>query len=212
MPPLNASTRKALAKSFIENVVLAQYRQLTGWQAVTQQTAQIDSGYLGQHLVSIISGTPGRGPGSKGKGLDLTDGSEIKTASTLGGIDKPRWNHTSFGNGRNVAAYLQSPNVYFVLFDTVTKEAEFPLRIRVRRVSPTSDGPFRDVVEAWAGSASSGNFQLHPPCWRDDSRATNASRHLVLPLIFEAVQQEIPGVDFMKIVHWNLQPGKTAEA
>lgn len=205
-------TRKALAKSFIENVVLAQYRQLTGWQEVTQQTAQIDSGYLGQHLVSIISGTSGRGPGSKGKGVDLTDGSEIKTASTLGGIDKPRWNHTSFGNTQKVDAYLASPNIYFVLFDTVEKYEEFPLRIRVWRVAPTADMLFRRVVTTWTATASSGNFQLHPPCWSPESVVTNEAGNLVLPLIFEAVQQEIPGVDFMKITRWNLQPAKCSPA
>jgi hypothetical protein len=42
--PYDQTTRKALAKSFIENVILAQYHQLTGWQKVTQQTAQLDSG------------------------------------------------------------------------------------------------------------------------------------------------------------------------
>lgn len=54
MATYNVTTRKALAKSFIENVVLAQYRQLTGWQEVTRQTSQIDSGYLGQHLVGHV--------------------------------------------------------------------------------------------------------------------------------------------------------------
>lgn len=66
--PYDAATRKALAKSFIENVILAQYHQLTGWQKVTHQTAQLDSGYLGQHMVSLISGTPGRGPWTSSPG------------------------------------------------------------------------------------------------------------------------------------------------
>jgi hypothetical protein len=203
----NITTRKALAKSFIENVVLAQYRQLTGWQQVTEQTAQIDSGYLGQHLVSIVSGIPGRGRGSKGKGLDLTDGSEIKTASTLGGVDKPRWNHSSLGNAAKCASYLASPAIYFVLFDTLAKTEEFPLRIRIWRVAPATDRLFSAVVKTWASTASSGNFQLHPPCWQDGSLATNEAGNLILPLMFEAVQQEIPGVDFMKITRWEMKPG-----
>lgn len=207
VPVYNVTTRKALATSFIENVVLAQYRQLTGWQEVTQQTSQIDSGYLGQHLVSLVSGTLGRGRGSRGKGFDLADGSEIKVASTLGGIDVPRWNHGSFGNRARVDEYLKNPNVYFVLFDTTERNQEFPLRIRVFRVSPRSDPAFSRVVRTWASRTSSGNFQLHPPCWRDVSIARNESGSLELPLIFEAVQQEIPGVDFMKITHWDLHPG-----
>jgi MamI-like restriction endonuclease len=207
VPEYNVTTRKALAKSFIENVVLAQYRQLTGWQEVTQQTSQIDSGYLGQHLVSLVSGTLGRGRGGRGKGFDLVDGSEIKVASTLGGIDVPRWNHSSFGNRARVDVYLEHPFVYFLLFDTTQQHQEFPLRIRVWRVSPTTDPAFSNVVRTWAEGKSSGNFQLHPPCWKDESIATNRCGDLDLPLIFEAVQQEIPGVDFMKITRWDLSPG-----
>lgn len=212
MPDYNVTTRKALAKSFIENVVLAQYRQLTGWQEVTQQTSQIDSGYLGQHLVSLVSGTLGRGLGSRGKGVDLADGSEIKVASTLGGTDVPRWNHTSFGNPKNVASYLKNPHIYFLLFDTTVKGEEFPLRIRIWRVSPATDTAFSAVVRNWASKKSSGNFQLHPPCWDDSSLVTNKSGNLSMPLTFEAIQQQIPGVDFMKITHWDLKPGSSKSA
>lgn len=207
--PYDETTRKGLAKSFIENVILAQYHQLTGWQQVTQQTAQIDSGYLGQHLVSLISGTPGRGAGSRGKGYDLVDGSEIKTASSLGAIDQPRWNHGSFATKKNVDAYLASRYVYFVLFDTTNRNAEFPLRLRVWRVSPASDPAFVSVVRNWQAEATSGNFQLQPPRWQTGSRVTNLGGNLELPLIFEAVQLEIDGVDFMKIVGWDLRAAKS---
>lgn len=203
--PYDDDTRRALAKSFIENVVLAQYRQLTDWQKVTAQTSQLDSGYLGQHLVSLISGTPGRGRGSRGKGHDLLDGSEIKVASTLGAIDVPRWNHAGFRDQSKVARYLQSPHVYFVLFDTTRKTEEFPLRIRVWRVSPGSDAVFSSVVKDWASRKTSGNLQLHPPCWRDDSIARNDCGNVEMPLIFEAIQREIEGVDFMGIVRWQLR-------
>lgn len=210
--PFDEPTREALSKSFIENVVLAQYHQLTGWQKVTQQSAQLDSGYLGQHLVSLISGTPGRGAGSRGKGHDLVDGSEIKAASALGGIDAPRWNHASFWKPQKVSEYLRSPFVYFVLFDTVTRYEEFPLRLRVWRVAPRSDPAFSRVVQNWAAGKSSGNFQLHPPCWREGSKVTNEAGNLTLPLIFEAVQREIEGVDFMDIVKWDLSRAKSKAA
>jgi hypothetical protein len=210
--PYDEPTRAALAKSFIENVVLAQYRQLTGWQKVTQQTSQLDSGYLGQHLVSLISGIPGRGPGSRGKGYDLVDGSEIKVASSLGAIDVPRWNHTGFGNRAKLSAYLQNPSVYFVLFDTPTRNEEFPLRIRVWRVRSKTDSAFTDIVNRWANLESSGNFQLHPPCWRDGSIARNECGNVEMPLIFEALQQGIDGVDLMRITSWNLRSRKSKVA
>jgi hypothetical protein len=207
--PHDTETRKALAKSFIENVVFAQYRQLTGWQQVTQQSAQLDSGYLAQHRVSLVSGTPGRGPGSRGKGDDLLDGSEIKAASTIGAIDVPRWNHANLGRKDKVKAYLANPYVYFVLFDTEVRGEVFPLRIRVWRVAPQRDQAFTVVVKTWATGKSSGNFQLHPPCWRAESVARNESGNLRLPLIFEAVQREIEGVDFMDIAVWNPRAGKS---
>lgn len=210
--PYDTSTRQALAKSFIENVVLAQYRQLTGWQKVTQQTSQLDSGYLGQHLVSLISGTPGRGRGSRGKGHDLIDGSEIKVASTLGAIDVPRWNHGAFRDQSKVNRYLESPRVYFVLFDTPQKTEEFPLRIRVWRVSPMTDAVFSNVVKTWASRKSSGNFQLHPPCWRDDSIVRNECGNIEMPLVFEAMQREIEGVDFMGILRWEMRSRKSKAA
>jgi hypothetical protein len=206
---LDDSTRAALAKSFIENVVLAQYRQLTGWQRVTAQSAQLDSGYLSQHLVSLISGVMGRGPGSRGKGHDLLDGSEIKAASTLGAIDEPRWDHSAFASKTKIATYLENPHIYFVLLDTLNRHEEFPLRIRVWRVSPRTDSAFAQVVRSWAAGRSSGNFQLHPPCWREGSVARNKCGHLKLPLIFEAVQKPIDGVDLMEIVVWNLRRRKS---
>lgn len=207
--PYDEPTRQALAKSFIENVVLAQYHQLTGWQKVTRQTAQLDSGYLGQHLVSLISATPGRGAGGRGKGHDLVDGSEIKAASALGGIDQPRWNHTSFGKPENVDAYLKSKFIYFILFDTTTRYEEFPLRLRVWRVAPASDSAFVRIVRNWAKETTSGNFQLQPPRWQEGSRVTNLGGNLELPLIFAAVQREIEGVDFMDIVTWRLAPAES---
>lgn len=77
------------------------------------------------------------------------------------------------------------------------------LRLRVWRVAPRTDTVFASVVKKWAKRKSSGNFQLHPPCWQEGSRVTNESGNLELPMIFEAVRREIEGVDFMDIVTWN---------
>lgn len=205
--PYDTETRKALTKSFIENVVFAQYRQLTGWQKVTGQSAQLDSGYLAQHLVSLISGVPGSG--IRGRGDDLVDGSEIKAASTIGARDTPRWNHASFGQVKNVNKYLTNPYIYFALFDTADRDKEVPLRLRVWRVAPQRDQAFVDVVRGWEATTKSGNFQLHPPLWQAGSLATNNAGNLCLPLIFEAVQREIEGVDFMDIDTWNPYAGRS---
>lgn len=198
--------RRGLAKSFIEDAVIGQYRQLVRWQHITGQSAQIDSGYLGQHLVSLVSGKAGRGRGSRGKGADLDDGSEIKIASTLGGVDKPRWNN-KLNTPQAVATYLGNPAIYFGLFDTLEKREDFPVRVRVWIVEPPNDAVFCNVVRTWAGKQTSGNFQLHPPCWSASNVATNESGNIELPLAFQAVQLDIEGVDYLEVEHWDLNPG-----
>ncbi|MCY4423408.1 MAG: MamI family restriction endonuclease [Acidimicrobiaceae bacterium] len=207
---LDEQVRRGLAKSFIEDAVIGQYRQLVRWQHITGQSAQIDSGYLGQHLVSLVSGKAGLGRGSRGKGNDLRDGSEVKIASTLGGVDKPRWNN-KLSTAQAVATYLENPAIYFGLFDTLEKGQDFPVRVRVWTVEPAKDEAFRNVVIRWADRQTSGNFQLHPPCWSDSNVATNQSGNIALPLAFRAMQLDIEGVDYLVVEHWDPAPGGCSE-
>ena len=207
---LDEQVRRGLAKSFIEDAVIGQYRQLVRWQHITGQSAQIDSGYLGQHLVSLVAGKRGRGRGSRGKGADLHDGSEVKIASTLGGVDKPRWNN-KLNTPAAVTTYLQNPAIYFGLFDTLDKGEDFPVRVRVWIVEPRTDKAFRNVVRTWANKQTSGNFQLHPPCWSDSDVATNQSGNVALPLAFRAIQLDIEGVDYLEVEHWDPKPGNCSE-
>ncbi|HUW10297.1 MAG TPA: MamI family restriction endonuclease [Anaerolineae bacterium] len=55
--------------------------KLAAWSQVTHQTAQARMGYVGQHLVSVVTGCPGGKSGARGKDLLLPDGgfAEIKT-------------------------------------------------------------------------------------------------------------------------------------
>jgi len=76
---LNKKNKEILAKKFIEEVILPQWKQLGSWNKLTSQTSQLDFGYLSQHLVSILSGIEGNN--QRGKGDDLKDGSEVKSAS-----------------------------------------------------------------------------------------------------------------------------------
>ena len=193
-------TRLALSKQFIESVIFNQYRQLVSWNSVTGQSSQIDSGYLGQQLVSIITGIPGCG--NRGKGKDLEDGSEVKTASTLSGVDIPRWNN-NLKTQVKVNEYLGFPAIYFVLFDTPNREQSFPLRVRIWKVCPKNDSVFSDVLGKWSQKKNSGNFQLHPPCWRDCNIATNDEGKLEMPLMFYALQKEIGDIDYMDIITYN---------
>jgi hypothetical protein len=204
----DAETRLGLAKSFIEGTILFHYRQLVTWQTVTNQSSQIDSGYLGQHLVSLLTGLPGRGAGSRGKGVDLEGGGEIKVASTLGGVDKPRWNNP-MGKSEQVKKYLANRTIHFVLIDTVERGLPFPVRLRVWRVRPARDPAFRAVVEKWSKRKTSGNFQLHPPCWDPTDVATNDCGNLKLPLYYSALQRELGDVDYIDTVSFNENAGSS---
>ena len=200
----SSKTRVALVKQFIETVIFGQYRQLVAWQTVTGQSSQFDSGYLAQQLVSLLTGIPGKG--RRGKGEDLADSSEVKAASTISGVDVPRWNNF-LRNPANRKTYLSRPALFFVLFDTLDRGKPFPFRVRVWKVEPRTDLAFRKVVERWAKTESSGNLQLHPPCWRPDNIVRNEAGNLDFPLMFLAEQQDIGDVDYMEIKSVNLNPG-----
>lgn len=55
------------------------------WSALTDQTAQARMGYIGQHLVSAVTGYKGGKSGARGKDLVITDNeyAEIKTCSRV---------------------------------------------------------------------------------------------------------------------------------
>ena len=78
--------RKDLATELLEEQVIRQRKKLNHWSTITAQSAQIDTGYIAQHLVSLQTQIPGQG--MRGKGDDLCDGSEVKSANFLDSMDK----------------------------------------------------------------------------------------------------------------------------
>lgn len=56
------------------------------WSRTTFQTPNMNVGYPGQHLVSLVTGVPGERSGARGN--DLMDGSEIKSCSFVDQVDK----------------------------------------------------------------------------------------------------------------------------
>lgn len=201
-------TRDVLAKKFLEEVVLPQWKQLQQWHLVTNQTAQIDFGYLAQHIVSLISGIPGNG--QRGKGDDLEDGSEVKSASCLDAEDTPRWNNVNCGKKTraDIERVLDAtPYFFFVLIDTTERHGEI-LRCRVWSVRPAADEAFRTVLLGWADDNASGtktNLQLHPPRWDKaaENLTTNLMGNLRLPLVYESVQVDIPEIWVMKTAYFD---------
>lgn len=65
-------------------------RRINAWAAITEQTAQARMGYIGQHLVSIVTGFKGGKSGARGKDLVLPNGKagEIKTCYRVDQLGK----------------------------------------------------------------------------------------------------------------------------
>jgi hypothetical protein len=176
--------RLELTIKIIKEVFIEQKKVLDHWKRITGQPSQVDSGYLAQHLISLLTGIPGEG--LRGKGIDLGDNSEIKSACCVGGIDIPRWN-LNFQNEEDMDDLLKIPNIYFILFD----EKDNKLRVRVWRIDPDKDEAFKKTFAIWRSSErKSNNFQIHPPVKKDSNIATNLSGNLELPLMYEARENE----------------------
>jgi len=219
--------RLSLLEELLRDFLVGTRRTLLKWAALTGQSAQIDTGYIAQHLASIVLCEPGQG--FRGKGLDLADGSEVKSAAIISGVDRPRWNHNLGTPSRDVSrqerglppdwqSYLEAPAVFYFLFDRVVDDRnaadQSVLRARAWCVDPHSD-------EAWQlltrfieqrGPAQY-NFQLHPPVGYDDSIAVNTLGNLdmadvkVLEMRMRglAVDEEL-GIDWVQRPPEHLRP------
>lgn len=69
------------SEQLIQDLYLDLRRKTRFWAGITQQTAQARMGYVGQHLVSIVTGSRGGRSGARGFDLVHSDGipGEIKT-------------------------------------------------------------------------------------------------------------------------------------
>jgi hypothetical protein len=203
---LPATERRALIEELITDFFVDARATLVKWSEVTGQSAQIDTGYIAQHLASLVLQTPGQG--FKGKGVDLLGGSEVKSASIVSGVDRPRWNHNmgtaaddrkreARGTKTKGCVYLsETPFVFYVLFDRVHDGAGTPtskLRVRGWCINAKTDDAWRSLVERYleAREGNTYNLQLHPPVGYDDSIVVNEfgnldmATALVLDIRFE---------------------------
>jgi hypothetical protein len=197
---LSADDRQALIGELIDDLFVDAPEKLVKWAKVTGQSAQIDTGYVAQHLASLVLQTPGQG--FKGKGLDLKCGSEVKSASMISGSDRARWNHelgtAAEDRERRVAKkktksdiYLgKTPFIFYVLFDRVYDGVGNPtstLRVRGWCVNARTDEGWRSLIGKFLQAREEEhlkppegkrvkkrhNLQLHPPIGYDDSTVVN---------------------------------------
>jgi MamI restriction endonuclease len=220
---LDQQEQRALLEELIADFFVGQRQVLLKWSALTGQSAQIDTGYIAQHMASVTLAEPGQG--FKGKGVDLADGSEVKSAALLSGVDRPRWNHNmgTLASDRQRAArsiapmwqgYLEAPRVFYVLFDRFPTE---PAKLRVRAwcVQPRVDAGWRDLFNRYVEqrTASQYNLQLHPPIGRDDDLVVNTLGNLDFRdiKVFEAVFA-LPDTPQQLSVEWIMPPDESFRA
>lgn len=78
------------SEQLITDLYIELRRKINSWAQVTHQTAQARMGYVGQHLVSVVTGYPGGKSGARGKDLILNnnDHAEIKTCYRVDQLGK----------------------------------------------------------------------------------------------------------------------------
>ena len=131
------------------------------WSEVTRQSAIVDPEFLSMHLVSVFTGIPGTGTAARG--LDLSDGSEVKSCSRaeqLGrckkcgnpvmpfeekcgscgsrDIERKFDSHWIFSlrTEEEVEKLLSTPAIYLVLFDYEDIEKRDIIRVRIWLLDP----------------------------------------------------------------------------
>jgi hypothetical protein len=180
---IDEKKRKELIIKLLQEQVLDQREKLHFWRDLTNQAAQIDTGYIAQHLVSLVTSIKGKL--MRGKGDDLEDGSEIKSANFLDSLDKrgaiaPRWNF-SCNDLDTMKMYLRVPFIYLVSLDL---NSDNKFRARVWRLNPREHNVFNARYCEWMKKLGipklkdpkrpGVNFQLFPPHLKTDD---NFARH-----------------------------------
>lgn len=94
---LTKEERKEFVKSFLKEMYFHRREKLFEWAKITRQTPLIETKFLGQNLVSLVTGISGKGTAARGD--DLSDGSEVKTCSRIDQLSKCK------GCGAYVTAY-----------------------------------------------------------------------------------------------------------
>lgn len=187
---LTDEVRTALLEDLFLDLFGRQHLLLQKWGSLTGQSAQVDTGYIAQFVASLMLREPGQG--FRGKGDDLADGSEVKGAANISGVDRPRWNHNlgtpaedagrrSKGERTKSEGYLTSPFVFYLLADRPqVLPRPLPLRLRAWCINGQLDTAWRNMVTNFVAQRKTAqyNLQLHPPVGYDDDVVVNTLGNL----------------------------------
>ena len=169
---LTYAERKELSRLLLEEQVNEQRKKLNLWSTITAQAPQIDTGYVAQHLVSLQTQIPGQG--MRGKGDDLSNGAEVKSANFLDSLDKkgataPRWNFTAVTR-EIMERFLTYPSIYLLSMD---QNPNGYFRTRIWCVDVSKHSQLKERYKEWmevkgypkfnSSLEAAVNFQLFPP-------------------------------------------------
>lgn len=170
---LTREQRIYLSKKLIQEQVIGQRTLLSHWSTLTAQSSMIDTGYIAQHLVSLQTQIAGQG--MRGKGDDLCDGSEVKSANFLDSLDKngataPRWNFTAV----TLDIMEQFLNYKAIFLLSIDLDPSNNIRIRIWKIDIQKHTILRNRYIEWMNKLGypkfsntakkpAVNFQLFPP-------------------------------------------------
>ena len=157
------------SEQLIQDLYIDLRKRVNAWAATTKQTAQARMGYVGQHLVSIVTGYPGGRSGARGKDIIISDDEygEIKTCyrvdqlgkcKTCGSVvaaieqecpecssrkilrsDDSKW-LISIRNAEEYSLIVEPTVYYLVLFDFTDLENPHTIRASIWEVNPKRPG------------------------------------------------------------------------
>lgn len=157
------------AEGVLRDLYVDLRRKVRQWSELTQQTPQARMGYVGQHLVSAVTGFPGGRSGARGKDLVLPGNlhAEIKTCSRVDQLgscndcsarvssielecpqcgsthiqrkDDSKW-LIGVKDKAELRDLFESRYFYFVLFDFVDLANAMDINARIWRVDPRTKG------------------------------------------------------------------------
>ena len=117
---LDVDQRTVLIIKLLQEQVVDQRKKLAYWRDLTKQPSQIDTGYISQYLLSLITSI--YGGLMRGKGTDLDDGSEIKAANAYAqDLDKTVISKDSLSKHDPLhAVYIYAQNKVSVLVEQLS--------------------------------------------------------------------------------------------
>jgi hypothetical protein len=167
MPPTLGSLESS--EQLLKDLYVELRQKIGVWASVTKQTAQARMGYIGQHLVSVVTGYPGGRSGARGKDLVLSphEFAEIKTCYRVDQLgkcnacgegvaplelecsncestdikrnDDSKW-LIGIQHEEEFAEVLQPKFYYLVLFDFTDLDRPDTIRASIWRVDPLTPG------------------------------------------------------------------------